>query len=218
VKLFPATEDGGWFFEPQSDGEKALARKIPSDNVDKDPYGHHHLEQLYLKANPNFTGVISVPLLWDKVSNTAVSNSSLGLSKMFYEQFMPSLATRNHHIQLFPPPDDEGASSEHSELVGFIHDKITTKVYKITASKDSTSHDTMVEEYYESLSEMERRLKCNDEKQKRQETSTKTLAYLMGDKVRFADIVLWISLIRLDLCYQFRFGLGKCNVREGTHG
>ena len=67
VRLFPATEEDGWFFEPQSDGEKDLAKKIPSENVDKDPYGNHHLRQLYLKANPDFSGTVSVPLLWDKV-------------------------------------------------------------------------------------------------------------------------------------------------------
>jgi glutathionyl-hydroquinone reductase len=231
VRLFPATEEDGWFFEPHSDGEKDLARKIPSGSVDKDPYGHHHLRQLYLKANPNFTGVVSVPLLWDKVNNIAVSNSSLGLSEMLSSQLVPTLATRNTHIELYPTPSSSSSTAvEHTELVKWINNNITSKVYKISESDDAKTHDSMVEEYYKSLTEMQDRLTSNDGKKKQRtdnsnddgnengnsgSNSSSSLAFLMGDQVRFADIILWISLIRLDLCYQFRFGLGKLNIREG---
>lgn len=210
VRLFPATEEDGWFFEAQSESEKDLAKKVPSQSVDPDPYGHHHLRQLYLKANPNFSGTVSVPLLWDKVNNTAVSNSSLGLAEMLYTQLKPDLATRNHHLELFP--GDPLLAKEHSDLVKWLHSHVTMKVYKIAASDDATSHDTLVEEYYQSLTDMERRLAEQDAKLT---AADEKEAFLMGEKITFADIVLWISLIRLDLCYQFRFGLGQCNVREG---
>jgi glutathionyl-hydroquinone reductase len=202
VKVFPATYEDGWFFEAQSEGEKDLVNKITSPTVDPDPYGNHHLAQLYKVANPKFEGVVSVPLLWDKVNNTAVSNSSLGLAEMLEKQLKPTLATRNQDLELYPT--DEPLAQEHTDLIQMIHSKVSTAVYRIAASNDSKTHDDMVHDYYQTLFELQDRLTNNGPK-----------AFLMGDKLRFADIVLWISLIRLDLCYRFRFGLGKYSIREG---
>jgi putative glutathione S-transferase len=170
------------------------------------------LSQLYKKANPNFSGVVSVPLLWDKVNNTAVSNSSLGLAEMMVKQLKPKLATRNHHIELYPSDESESAeleAKEHMDLLKWIHSNVTTVVYKIAAAKTGQSHDDMIQDYYKALVELQDRLLQNDQK-----VGSPT-SFLLGSKVRCADLVLWISLLRLDLCYQFRFGLGKFSIREG---
>jgi glutathionyl-hydroquinone reductase len=45
IRLFPATADNGWFFEPKSEGENELVGKVPTNLVDSDPYDHHHLSQ-----------------------------------------------------------------------------------------------------------------------------------------------------------------------------
>jgi putative glutathione S-transferase len=189
-----------------------LKNNIPNATVDKDPIGgHHHLSQLYKIANPDFTGVVSVPLLWDKKNNTAVSNSSLGLVEMFVAQLKPHLATRNQHIELYPDKStEEDLAKEHTELVKWIHSNVTTAVYKIARIRRGELHDEMIEDYYNSLLELQNRLIENDTA-----NNESSLSYLMGDKVRCADILLWISLVRLDLCYQFRFGLGKFSIREG---
>ena len=200
VKLFPASYDGGWFFEPISEGEKELVANFPDAQVDKDPLHHvDHLSQLYMKANPSFTGAVSVPLLWDKVQDTAVSNSSLGLSEMLYTQ-MRGMATRNHDLDLFP--QEEPVRTKHNDLVKEIHSKITTAVYKMNATKDGKEHDKLVEDYYQALFEYQAQIESNGK-------------YLLpGDNPTFADIVFWISLLRLDLAYQWRFGLGKYSIRE----
>ena len=204
VKLFPASYDQGWFFSPTSEGEKELVANFPTAVVDADPlHKSDHLKQLYLKANPSFEGAVSVPLLWDSVKDTAVSNSSLGLAKMLHQQMKP-MATRNKDLELFPA--DEKLGKEHDELVSFIHSTITTSVYKMNSTKNGKTHDELVDEYYANLRDLETRI---------QQTGG---PYLMGDCLRFADVLLWISLLRLDLAYQWRFGLGKYNVREDFPG
>mmetsp|Transcript_11361 Transcript_11361/g.21688 ORF Transcript_11361/g.21688 Transcript_11361/m.21688 type:complete len:353 (-) Transcript_11361:133-1191(-) len=200
-KCFPAAHDDGWFFTPVSEGEKELVKAFPGAAVDADPNGYEnltHVRQLYEKAKPGFAGAISVPLLWDAKQDTAVSNSSLGLSEMMATQ-MRVKATRHADHLLFP--EDPVAHQEHAELVKKIHSQVTTPVYKINATTAGVEHDKLVDDYYAVLDEFEARLGGKQ-------------PYLMGDQVRFADFVLFISLVRLDLAYQWRFGLGKKSVRE----
>jgi len=197
VKLFPASYEDGWFFTAQSDGEKELVQMFPEAQVDPYPDANSisHLRQLYLKASPNFEGAISVPLLWDNEQDTAVSNSSLGLAEMIAKT-MRQLATQNANIDLFP--DDK--KEEHDALIQELHTRVTTAVYQMNGTRDGPRHDRLVNAYYQKLDELEDRLSKQH--------------YLMGDTVVFADLVLWISLVRLDLAYQWRFGLGRKNVRD----
>lgn len=201
IKCFPASYEDGWFLEAKSEGEKQLVHAFPDAAVDACPNGTHHIKQLYEKANPRFKGAISVPLLWDTNKDTAVSNASLGLAEMICTQMKP-LATKNQDIDLFPSRLQESQlHEEHEELVKMLHARVTTAVYKIHGVMDGKEHDQLVKDYYDTLDELQDRI------------STKG-PYLMGDSIRFADIILFISLIRLDLAYQWRFGLGRKNVRE----
>jgi putative glutathione S-transferase len=205
VKLFPASYEDGWFFVPKSDGEKALVDNFPTAVTDKDPLGHGHLKELYLKANPDFEGAISVPLLWDTKQNTAVSNSSLGLSEMFETQFK-GMATRNTDFEMYPI--DPALKQEHEDLNKWIHSNVTVAPYKMNGTKDGKLHDELVDNYYKALTKMQDRLVENDK------TMSSGKAFLMGSQVRFADIILWISLMRYDLAYQWRFGLGRYSIRD----
>jgi putative glutathione S-transferase len=206
VKCFPASHEDGWFFEARSEGEHELVKSFPDAACDKDPlHGCHHLEQLYYRANKGFQGVVSVPLLWDSKSDTAVSNSSLGLAEMIATQ-MRSMGTRNQDVLLFPSSlDSPEEYKEHDTLVKMIHSNITTAVYRMNATKDGKLHDELVTEYYATLDSLQERLGKNG-------------PFLMGNDIRFADMVLFISLVRLDLSYQWRFGLGRKNIREDYPG
>jgi len=199
IKCFPASYEDGWFLEPRSEGEHELVQAFPEAQVDKSTHeGWHHLRQWYEHANPDFKGAISVPLLWDSKQDTAVSNSSLGLAKMIATQ-MRSMATCNADIDLFPTTEQE--HDKHEDLVKMLHTGVTTAVYKINATKSGKEHDAMVDEYYATLDELEERIDKNG-------------PFLMGKEIRFADFVLFISLVRLDLAYQWRFGLGRKSIRE----
>jgi glutathionyl-hydroquinone reductase len=202
VKCFPASYDQGWFFEATSDGEKHLVQAYPGASVDACPHGSHHLSQMYAKANPNFRGAISVPLLWDSKTDTAVSNSSLRLAEMICTELVP-FATRNSNVRLYPCRQSEpDLYIEHDDLVKMLHAKVTAAVYRMNdTNSNGELHDRLVDEYYATLDSLQARIES-------------TGAYLTGEFVRFADLVLFISLVRLDLAYQWRFGLGRKNVRE----
>ena len=201
IKCFPASYEDGWFLEAQSEGERQLTEAFPDAAVDSCPQGMHHIKQLYEKVNPDFKGAISVPLLWDTVKDTAVSNASLGLAEMIATQMRP-LATKNQEVQLFPSRVDEPKLyKEHDAVVKMLHAHVTTAVYKIHGIMDGRQHDKLVDDYYATLDDLQDRI-------------AKQGPYLMGESIRFADIILFISLIRLDLAYQWRFGLGRKNVRE----
>ena len=198
IKCFPASYEDGWFLEARSPGECQLVESFPDAVVDNCPLGFHHLSQLYYKASPQFKGAISVPLLWDSEENTAVSNSSMGLSEMLATQ-MRSMATRNKGIDLYPM--DKEMYQQHQELLKVLHDRVTTAVYKINTTKSGHEHDALVDKYYDILEELQERISNRG-------------PYLMGTDFFFCDMVLFISLVRLDLAYQWRFGLGRRNVRE----
>lgn len=204
IKCFPASHEDGWFLQPKSLGEEQLVQAFPDAKIDTCPKGSHHLRQLYFQAKPDFKGAISVPLLWDSKQDTVVSNSSLGLAEMICTQ-MKVMATRNIDLELFPSRLQEPALyQEHEDLVHMLHGQVTTVVYKIFAIWDGKERDSLVDKYYETLEALQNRL--NEQ------------PFLMGELFRFADIVLFISLVRLDLVYQWRFGLGRKNVRENFPG
>jgi glutathionyl-hydroquinone reductase len=76
----------------------------------------------------------------------------------------------------------------------------------MNASRDGKLHEELVGNYYQALRDMQDRLIGNDK--------VSPNSFLMGPQIRMADIVFWISLIRLDLAYQWRFGLGRHNIRD----
>jgi hypothetical protein len=138
-----------------------------------------NIEGLYVKANPNFQGAVSVPLLWDTKTNAVVSNSSLGLAEMIEAQIKPTLVTRNHDMELFPI--DEAEKKEHLNFCKLLHTNVTTALYRMNATKDGAKHDEMVEEYYKALHEMEDRLKHHDE-------NGHPNTFLFGPNLRFCDM------------------------------
>ena len=186
------------------DEEKYFPPCKNKDEGGDDPI--HHISQLYELAKPGFQGAKSVPLLWDTQTHTAVSNSSLGLSEMIATQLVPTMATRNLDVALYPSRTKEKELySEHDDLIKMIHSKITTAVYKINSTSNGKDHDRMVNDYYDTLEDLQKRIIDNG-------------GYLLGPTIRFADLVLFISLIRLDLAYQWRFGLGRRSIRENYPG
>ncbi|KAE8306289.1 glutathione S-transferase [Aspergillus transmontanensis] len=76
VVLDPELGPDGWFFS----GRFGTAVCDPL-------YGYKYLRDLYLKADPNYAGRLSVPVLWDKKNQTVVNNESNELMRMFYTAF-----------------------------------------------------------------------------------------------------------------------------------
>ncbi|BAZ40262.1 hypothetical protein NIES4101_65190 [Calothrix sp. NIES-4101] len=174
----PIMSDKGWMF---SDAPGTIP-----DTVNYAQY----LQEIYLKANPKFTGRITVPVLWDKQTQTIVNNESREIMRMFDVEFA-SLAAQK--IDLYPPE----LQQQIDETIDAIYIPINRGVYQAGFATSQVAYDRAVTELFENLDKWEIILG----KQR----------YLCGDKLTEADICMFVTLCRFDSVY---YGLFKCNLRR----
>ena len=85
TEVEPVMGDEGWQFGPDADPDTVNGKK--------------HLHEIYLLADPHYTGRVSVPVLWDKEQRTIVSNESPEIIRMFNSAFD---AFTNNRIDYYP--------------------------------------------------------------------------------------------------------------------
>jgi glutathionyl-hydroquinone reductase len=174
----PIMRDKGWMFS-EAPGT------IP-DSVNHAQY----LQEIYLKANPEYTGRVTVPVLWDKQTQTIVNNESLEIMRMFDVEFA-SLATQNRNLY----PHD--LQHKIDETIDAIYLPINVGVYSAGFATSQTAYEEAVTKLFESLD--------------RWETILKQQRYLCGDRLTEADICMFTTLYRFDAVYYGHF---KCNLRR----
>jgi putative glutathione S-transferase len=170
--------DDGWTFEP---GEGVI-----EDTVNHATYAH----EIYTKAAPDYTGRVTVPILWDKKTNTIVSNESAEIIRMFNSAFDDIGATELD----FSP---EHLLNDIDELNAFIYPTINNGVYRAGFATTQAAYDDAVVEVFGALETVEERLS--------------TQRYLIGDEITEADWRLFTTLIRFDAVYVGHF---KCNLKR----
>lgn len=153
-------------------------------------YGHDFLYQLYLQADPHYTGRVTVPVLWDKKNQTIVSNESSEIIRMFNTAFDGWGAKPGNFY-----PD--ALHAQIDELNGWIYDTVNNGVYKAGFATSQDAYDEAVKRLFISLDRLEDLLS----KQR----------YLTGSQLTEADIRLWTTLIRFDPVYVTHF---KCDKRR----
>ncbi len=154
-----------------------------------DLYGLDYLYQLYLKADPGYEGRVTVPVLWDKQTQTIVNNESSEIIRIFNSAF-------NH---LTGDQADYSPSSLRTEIDAInsrVYDSVNNGVYKAGFATDQTVYESAVTELFEALDWLEQRLENQD--------------YLVGNQLTEADIRLFTTLVRFDPVYVGHF---KCNLR-----
>jgi putative glutathione S-transferase len=174
----PIMSDKGWMFS-QAPGA------IP-DFVNHAQY----LQHIYLKANPNYTGRVTVPVLWDKQTQTIVNNESREIMRMFDVEFA-CLAT--HKIDLYP----RHLQQQIDETIDAIYLPINAGVYRAGFATKQAAYEQAVTELFENLD--------------RWETILSQQRYLCGEQLTEADICMFVTLYRFDCVYYGHF---KCNLRR----
>ncbi|WP_316676000.1 glutathione S-transferase family protein [uncultured Tolumonas sp.] len=149
------------------------------------------LHQIYTKAAPNFTGRATVPVLWDKKTQTIVNNESADIIRMLNSGF-GSLASSS--IDLYP----NQLKDEIDELNADVYVKLNNGVYRAGFATTQESYQEAFQDVFSMLNTLEQRL--NDDRR-----------FLCGDVLTEADIRLFVTLIRFDVAYH---GLFKCNLRQ----
>ena len=99
----------------------ASADKFPDADVDPN-YQSQHVKDLYLRADPNFTGRFTVPVLWDKKQHTIVNNESSEIIRMFNSDFNGILPEDKAKLDLYP----EELRKEIDGVNEWVYDRINS--------------------------------------------------------------------------------------------
>jgi len=156
----------------------------------EDPlFGARYMHELYTRADANYTGRATVPVLWDMKRDVMVNNESADILRMFdtaFEQVVPS------NLRLYP--DDLAADID--ALIPRIYNMLNNGVYKAGFATSQEAHDEAVTDVFAMLDELEERL---------------TGDFLFGDRLTETDIRTFVTLIRFDAAYH---GLFKTNRKQ----
>jgi glutathionyl-hydroquinone reductase len=154
--------------------------------------GCDYLHQVYVKAKSDFTGRVTVPVLWDKQTGTIVNNESADILRMLATEFD---AFGNARLNLCP----QKLLVEIDDINAFVSDRINIGVYKVGFASSQADYDAAIEQLFDALDILETRLSGKQ--------------YLVGDSLTEADIRLFVTLVRFDVAY---YGALNCNLRHLT--
>jgi putative glutathione S-transferase len=152
--------------------------------------GARHLHEVYTRADPRYSGRVTVPVLWDKKRETIVNNESSEIIRMFNSAFDEIGAKPGDY---YPP----ALRGEIDALNERIYATVNNGVYKAGFATTQEAYEEAVGPLFETLDVLEERL------------ATKT--FLTGDATTEADWRLFTTLIRFDAVYVGHF---KCNIRR----
>lgn len=109
-----------------------------------------------MKADPGYEGRYTVPVLWDKVEETIVSNESSEIIRMFYHEFDGLLEDEgDRKIDLLP----EGLRGRIEEMNGWVYDLINNGVYKVGFATGQAAYEESLARLFEGLDRVEEMLK-----------------------------------------------------------
>lgn len=171
---------GGWTFSAHDPGATL-------DRVN----GKGSLREIYRIADPDYSGSLTVPTLWDKKKSTIANNESSEIIRFFNSEFNAFSSS---------PSDDyypEELRSEIDAINEWVYPQINNGVYRAGFARSQAAYDRAVLGLFEALDRAEALLS-----QRR---------YLTGGRLTEADIRLWTTLIRFDAVYVTHF---KCNLRR----
>lgn len=173
----PRMSDDGWSFRAE----------------DPDPIaGATFLRDVYLRANPHYTGRVTVPVLWDREAATIVNNESREVMRMLDVDFAP--------IAESPVVDTLAPVELRAQIEGVldaIYQPINNGVYRAGFATSQGAYDHAVQQLFEALAHWDGVLASQP--------------FLCGDRMTEADIALFTTLLRFDLVYYAHF---KCNVKR----
>jgi glutathionyl-hydroquinone reductase len=152
--------------------------------------GFDYLYQLYHKADPNYSGRVTVPVLWDKQLSTIVNNESAEIAIMLNRAFD---AWGDPDLDLYP----DTLAPEIDTLNERIYHMLNNAVYRAGFSRDQAAYEDAFDDVFTVLDELEERLANR--------------RFLFGGQMTLADIRLFTTAVRFDAVYYSHF---KCNLRH----
>lgn len=177
-RVLPRRSLEGWVFDPAS-GEQR-------DSL----YGCHALHQIYHKADENYSGRVTVPVLWDKEQETIVNNESSEIISMLNSAF-------NHVGACGPDLYPAHLRADIDAVNERVYRSVNNGVYRTGFAGSQKAYEEAFDELFETLDWLNAHLA--------------TRRYLCGDALTVADWRLFPTLMRFDVAYVGAF---KCNLRR----
>ncbi|WP_172561470.1 glutathione S-transferase family protein [Vibrio furnissii] len=159
-------------------------------------FGHTKLHQVYTQAKADYTGRVTVPVLWDKKTNTIVSNESSEIIRMFNSAFN---ALTGNEEDYYP----EHLRALIDEWNEYIYPNINNGVYRCGFATTQEAYEEAYESLFAALDKVESHLA--------------THRYLAGNVITEADWRLFTTLIRFDAVYVGHFKCNKKRIADYPH-
>lgn len=153
-------------------------------------YGSRYLHQIYTRADSQYSGRVTVPVLWDKQTQTIVSNESADIIRMLNSAFN----------QITGNTDDYYPDALHSDINtvnDFVYDAVNNGVYKCGFATTQAAYEEAFDALFDALDSLEQRLAGQ--------------RYLVGSTLTEADWRLFTTLVRFDPVYVGHF---KTNLKR----
>ncbi|MGB5556941.1 MAG: glutathione S-transferase family protein [Paracoccaceae bacterium] len=177
--VHPDMLDDGWTFD--TDGHGATGDTLLSLDF---------LRDVYIRANPIYTGSVTVPVLWDKDQNTIVSNESAEIIRMFNSAFDDLTGNTKDFWPVALRDQIEAINAR-------VYSTVNNGVYRAGFATTQSAYDEAAHALFDSLDWLEERLSHH--------------RYLINNTLTEADWRLFTTLARFDAVYQTHF---KCNRRR----
>jgi putative glutathione S-transferase len=152
--------------------------------------GKATLAEIYLLADPHYTGRVSVPVLWDKKRRTIVNNESSEIIRMFNSAFD---ALTNVRTDYYPPE----LRDDIDRVNDLVYTTVNNGVYRAGFATSQQAYEEAARAIFVTLDQLEERLSRQ--------------RYLAGRQITEADWRLFTTLVRFDSVYHGHF---KCNLRR----
>jgi putative glutathione S-transferase len=159
-------------------------------------YQSHFAHELYTRAMPDYTGRVTVPILWDKKTSTIVSNESSDIIRMFNSGFNHITGDSKDYY-----PSTLQASID--QINHRVYHSINNGVYKCGFATTQTAYEYAFDTLFESLDWVEAVLAANP--------------YLAGTEITEADWRLFTTLVRFDSVYVGHFKTNKRTIMSYPH-
>ena len=152
--------------------------------------GANRAYEIYLKADPHYSGRVTVPILWDKQTGTIVNNESSEIIRMLNTEFAAFTGDRTDY---YP----NALRGEIDRINARVYDTVNNGVYKAGFAARQEPYEKAFRELFDSLDWLEGILSHQK--------------FLAGDRMTEADVRLFPTLARFDAVYYSHF---KCNRRH----
>jgi glutathionyl-hydroquinone reductase len=150
----------------------------------------HYLHEIYATARNDYSGRVTVPVLWDKERRTIVNNESAEIIRMFNSAFDQ---WGDASLDLYPP----ALRDEIDHINATVYYNVNNGVYKCGFATTQAAYEEAFDALFRTLGELEARLSHQ--------------RYLAGDRITEADWRLFTTLVRFDAVYYVHF---KCNLHH----